>query len=284
VVGLVLKTGKQAVTFNVRTPFDILSVLCCASAALTLCSRPAQAEQPPAATVSPAAQQAYAMIQALSSDSYSMRLHARTALFQLGRGAIEPLERAAQDEDPEVRLRAAELLIALRGRGFMGIVLQETEPPDDDDAEGAVPQRTVTRPAVTAMQVMTRPQNTPAPMNAWGIAYAGNKPMPAEAAGIQPGDKILEVNDRPITGVKDLMREVIAVGPARVALLLVDRGGKRLRVPMILTRNPVISKNNGLEYLQMHDPPPPVDLEKEEELKNLPQRTQSTRRWGKDEG
>ena len=100
--------------------------------------------------------------------------------------------------------------------------------------------------------------------------YGVNKAFPAEAAGIQPGDKILAVNDHPILGVKDLMREVILLGPARFAVLLIDRGGKRMRLPLLLTRNPMLTKNNGLEYMMQRDPTPPVDLEKELETSSPP--------------
>lgn len=209
------------------------------------------------------------MIHALASDSYSTRIQARQALVQAGRAAIEPLEHAVQSEEPETRLRAAEILIALRGRGFMGMGLQESEPAEEGAAGGQGTERMVPRPVVVASQVV--------PVDQYRM-YGVTKPFPAESAGIQPGDRILAVNDKPIQGVKDLMREVIIIGPARLAVLLIERGGKRIRVPLTLTRNPVLQKNNGLEYMIQRDPPPPVDLEREEELKALPQRTQSTRR------
>ena len=66
------------------------------------------------------------------------------------------------------------------------------------------------------------------------------------------------------------MREVILIGPARLAVLLVERGGKQMRLPLLLTRNPMLTKNNGLEYMMQRDPPPPVDLEKELDQKAAP--------------
>ena len=105
-------------TFDVHWTLAI-TVLFCA----TLAPAPARAEQPQTGAASLEVQQARAMIQALGSDSYSTRVQARNSLLQLGRAAIEPLEYAVKSEDPEVRLRAAEILIALRGRGFMGLGL-----------------------------------------------------------------------------------------------------------------------------------------------------------------
>jgi hypothetical protein len=62
------------------------------------------------------------------------------------------------------------------------------------------------------------------------------------------------------------MREVIIVGPARVAVLLIERNGKLMRLPLLLTRNPILQK----EFLIQTDPAPPVDLEKEAEQQPAP--------------
>lgn len=194
------------------------------------------------------------MIQALAADSYSTRAQARRALYLLGRPAIEPLERATQADDPEVRLRATEILISLRGRGFIGIGLQETEPQEEAAADGAEAARIVTQPVVMATQIVAAEQYKD---------YGVKKPFPAETAGIQGGDRILAVNDHPVHSVNDLKREVTLIGPARVALLLVERGGKCMRLPLILTRNPILSKDFDPEFMKRREPPPPVDLEKE---------------------
>lgn len=211
-----------------------------------------------------ARKQAQEAAQALGSDSFSERFNAKTRLMQLGRASIEPLEYAVKSEDPEVRLRAMELLIALRGRGFLGIGLQEStddeivnldsdfSEPGDVETETA---HTVEPPVVIANQVVSfrSPQYT---------GYGITKPFPAEAAGMQPGDKILTINERPIHGVKDLMREIITIGPARMAILVIERGGQRLRLPVLLTRNPMTMRNNDFGGYQMvRENPPPVDLE-----------------------
>ncbi len=210
--------------------------------------------------------QAREAVKALSSDSFSERYNARNQLMQLGRASIEPLEYALKSEDPEVRLRSLEILIALRGRGFLGIGLQESTDeeiavdPDEVPEGGAKEQvKTVAPPIVIANQIVNFKQ---APYNAYGVT----KPFPAEAAGMQPGDKILTINDRPIHGTKDLMREVIAIGPARTAIMLIERGGERLRLPVLLTRNPIVMRGNefgGFQYVR--DNAPPVDLERETE-------------------
>ncbi|HYG76812.1 MAG TPA: PDZ domain-containing protein [Planctomycetota bacterium] len=202
------------------------------------------------------------LVRALGSDDYSERLSARNELTELGRAAIEPLELAIKSEDPEVRLRALEILIALRGRGFLGISLSETTEDDevaqgDDEGNPELPS-TVQPPKVVANQVVNFRQY---------LAYGVTKPLPAEAAGLVAGDKILAVNEQPVHGVKDLMREVIAIGPARTALLLIERGDQKLRLPVLLTRNPIMMKLNEFGGMQItKDPPPPVDLEKELEL------------------
>ena len=199
---------------------------------------------------------------ALGSDNFSDRVNAKNQLIQLGRASIEPLEYAVKSEDPEVRLRAMEILIALRGRGFLGIGLQEStddeivdlDAPEEDGKETA---RTVTPPVVIANQIVSFRQ---APYNTYGMT----KPFPAEGAGMQPGDKILSINDRPIHGVKDLMREVITIGPARKAIIVIERGEQRLRLPVLLTRNPMQTRGNDFGGFQMvRDGAPPVDLEKE---------------------
>ena len=244
-------------TFNAHSSFAA-TALFCAGMAWALAGQPVHAEQPAAPAAPPAVAQAQAMIQALGSDSYSTRLQARSTLLQLGRPAIEPLEYAAQSEDPEVSLRATEILIALRGRGFMGVLLQDAETGD----EAGAARRVGRDGGVLASQVVPAEQ-----YKMYGIL----KPFPAETAGVQPGDRILAVNDRPVHGVKDLMREVIIIGPARLAVLLIERGGKLLRLPLLLTRNPILQKNNGLEFIQPQiEPTPPVDLEKEAEQQQAP--------------
>ena len=62
---------------------------------------------------------AWALAEALGDESYAIREVAKQGLYELGSASLEPLEFAAKSEDCEVRLRAAELLIALRGRGFL---------------------------------------------------------------------------------------------------------------------------------------------------------------------
>jgi hypothetical protein len=196
------------------------------------------ASNPQPKSPSPAAgdvQKAQQFARQLSSDSFTERLTAQKELLQLGRASIEPLEFAAHSEDSEARLKANELLIALRGRGFMGINLDERDPDMESGAEG----EETTRPSyVHVAGVATHEQ------------VGGSREFPAKLSGIEMDDKILSVNGRPTLGVKDLMREVIEAGPARGALVLVDRKGAKMRFSMALTRNPL-------------DSFPPLDLEKE---------------------
>ncbi|MGD0089321.1 MAG: PDZ domain-containing protein [Planctomycetota bacterium] len=253
--------------FDARRRLAFVTLFCASAALGWLCPH-ARAGEPAVATDPPAVQQAKEMVQALGADSYATRQQARNTLLQLGRAAIEPLEYAAQAEDPEVRARAIEILIALRGRGFMGLGLQESEPGEEEGGAAGGAGRTAGRPVVMANQVVAVEQD---PLyKASGIT----KPFPAETAGMQAGDKILAVNDRPVYGVKDLMREVILIGPARVAVLLVDRGGKHLRVSLTLTRNPHHYRSNVLNGIpeRVLEGPPPVDLEKEAEQQKAPEK------------
>ncbi|MFH0939499.1 MAG: PDZ domain-containing protein [Planctomycetota bacterium] len=191
-------------------------------------------------------------IEKLGADSYSDRLEARERLMKLGRPAIEPLESAMQTEDAEIRLRAIEILMALRGRGFLGIGLAENNPGAPPN-----PELEIETYPVRATQILEAKNFVQ-----YGVTYL----FPAESANLQIGDRIITVNGRPIHGVKDLLREVVVIGPARIASLLIERDSKPLRLALLLTRNPlpVMTTNIVKEPL-------PVDLEKELQLQNNPQ-------------
>jgi membrane-associated protease RseP (regulator of RpoE activity) len=148
-----------------------------------------------------------------------------------------------------------EILIALRGRGFLGIGLNEESAPTEEDADDDAPQ------FVRAIQILDFKT-----FNHLGV----RRPFPADAAGVQVGDKILEVNGRAIRGTKDLMREVILIGPARMASLLIERDGNPLRIVLRLTRNPILAVSSGFGVEQVPDQGPPVDLEKELNLDDKP--------------
>jgi S1-C subfamily serine protease len=60
-----------------------------------------------------------------------------------------------------------------------------------------------------------------------GLAPAG----PAERAGVEPGDMIVAVGERRVTGLADLLRSVWRLGPAGTEIaLLLARNGAPLRV------------------------------------------------------
>lgn len=211
------------------------------------------------------AKQATEAVQQLGSDDYASRRTAYAKLLSLGRPAVEPLEKGQQSEDPEVRLRSMELLIALRGRGFLGVSLQESE---DIDGDGIPDGLDTGQACVRAMSIVSHQHPQYANL---GL----NKPLPAEAAGMEAGDKLVAVNDRPVHGTKDLMREVISVGPARLAVITIERNGKMQRLPVVLTRNPLLNSRNF--YTPEPAELPPVDLEKEleEDVKTEPRAMQT---------
>jgi hypothetical protein len=181
-------------------------------------------------------------IAALSSDSYAERAEARSNLLALGRAAIEALESARQSEDTATRHAAMDLLLALRGRGFLGIQLPQG--PEDEEADDT--KNNSGHPAgVKVMRVIK--------FDIDANMFNGNTPkgpLPAEAAGILEDDLLLSVNDQPLNCVGDLLREVGVAGPGRVVKVELLRDKQRLVLPVRLTRN-------------FNDPPPPVDLDAE---------------------
>ena len=57
---------------------------------------------------------------------------------------------------------------------------------------------------------------------------------PAEAAGLEIGDLVMDVDGTPITGMADMLRHIWALGEAGVEVPLIifrDRGIKEIRVP-----------------------------------------------------
>ena len=209
-------------------------------------------DKKPASDPIPANPTPMQLVKSLASDNPAVRESAKQSLRALGRGAIEPLEFAALSEETEVRLSAVDLLIALRGRGFLGVGLEEedSEAEDDDNSanknndESSKPKPV---PIVRATQVLSYLQY---------VNLGVKKPFPAEKAGIHAGDRILAVNGLSVYGVKDLMRVISTIGPARVADVTIERLGKQMRVQAVLTRNPTTPD-------MQPSAAPPVDLEKE---------------------
>lgn len=62
---------------------------------------------------------------------------------------------------------------------------------------------------------------------------------PAQRAGVQPGDVILEINDRPITGNGlEAMNYIAGVTPGEVTLFTVWRKGEKLRLEILTSERP----------------------------------------------
>jgi len=203
-------------------------------------------------------------IAALSADAYMDRADAKQKLIALGRPAIEPLESAARAEDSETRLRAMEILITMRGRGFLGIGLEE----EDVEVPGAQDGFVATeRPgSVRANQVIDFRQG-------YQQRYGVKRPFPAETAGMEQGDRMVEINGRPIRGIKDLMTEIILTGPGRTASIVFERGGATKRVHALLTRNPMLVFQNEVGFQQsMPNEKPSVDLEEEIDFSEVDKR------------
>ncbi|HLX60599.1 MAG TPA: PDZ domain-containing protein [Planctomycetota bacterium] len=183
------------ITPLLRSPLRITIV----ALALALCCFGAAEDS--ALKIDPAkAKLARKLVNALNDDSYQVRLKAREILPHLGRAAIDPLEFAAKSEESETRLRAEEILMALRGQGMLGINL--TLPP-------FVPE--------------------------WGAGVAAApENSPAGQAGVQSGDVVLAINNEPVEDSNGLRQRVFAAGPARNVDLIVQRGDERLHLTVLL--------------------------------------------------
>ncbi|MBE7464821.1 MAG: PDZ domain-containing protein [Planctomycetes bacterium] len=219
----------------------------------------ASGDRPAAAAASPEVR-AKALVEQLGDPRFGPRSQAYDELLRMGRApegraVLEPLTVALNHADPEVRTRAAEILIELRGRGFIGIQLNEdwggeqvadyTEI-DEENGQLAPPV-----PAEEPKPGAPRPF-LPAPIVQVATVVRGQN-LPGEKAGIQDGDKILAVNGRPTRGMYDLMREVIFAGPGTRIPVQIERGGKKQLVTVDLARNP-------------EDATPPIDLRQPESL------------------
>jgi hypothetical protein len=183
-------------------------------------------------------------IKALSSESYAERNAAREKLQAFGRHAIEPLESARYSEDPETRSAAKQLLFQMRGRGFLGIQLPHVG--TDENGDPIIEYDDAGNPKGVPVVHVLRYEQDAAMMRNVKLT----RPLPAEEAGIQENDVMKAINDIPLAGVPDLLREVAAAGPNRVIKITIERNGQLLVIPVRLTRN-------------FSDPTPPVDLEAE---------------------
>ncbi|HOA73024.1 MAG TPA: trypsin-like peptidase domain-containing protein [Phycisphaerae bacterium] len=65
------------------------------------------------------------------------------------------------------------------------------------------------------------------------VAGCGD-PSPALRAGIQPGDRIVAVNDQPVTGVAQLKRLIRPLGAGTRIVVHVERQGRKLELPLML--------------------------------------------------
>ncbi|MCW8133422.1 MAG: PDZ domain-containing protein, partial [Planctomycetota bacterium] len=178
----------------------------------------------------------HTLIQQLGSEQFGERERAEQELKALGRPALEPLQYASEDDDPEIRARAAGLLIEMRGRGYMGVMLQEywdgqpfngqfqAEDEDEGPAPAAEPKAAAHAPKPPPELIATEVQK--------------NLNRPAEIAGIQDGDKFVSVSGQPVRGLIDLLRTVIMAGPGTRVMVVVEREGVKKTLYVDLMCNP----------------------------------------------
>jgi len=185
-----------------------------------------------------AADQAKAWIRQLGADEYSQRNEAAQALMQAGRAALAPLREALEDEDPEISIRAAQLLLALRGRGFIGVDLHEL----NSDGTPVIPVQALRPKEAPDADMSDAGEHVEAPAKPVWIELVINlrrgQNLPGEKYGMQDGDKIVGVNGRRVDGSVDLMREVGLAGPGAKLLVELVREGRPVRVVVVLARHP----------------------------------------------
>ncbi len=73
----------------------------------------------------------------------------------------------------------------------------------------------------------------------------------AAAAGLRPGNVILKVGERTISGLLELRNALTGVAPGATISLLVDSGGKTQSVQVLLGNRPKFSQFSGDRLLQM---------------------------------
>lgn len=192
------------------------------------------------------------LIELLGDDRFSVRNQASDELKSLGRAAIGPLTDAVAEDDPEIRTRALQLLVEMRGRGFMGVQLdeywdgapmlraffgqQQQVDEGEDPAPEAAPED---RPEGKAeAKSKGKAERFPAPPEVVAVQVQVGMNRPSERAGIKDGDKFISVDGKPVVGIQDLFRAVIQAGPAKKTMLVVEREGKKFALEIDLMCNP----------------------------------------------
>ncbi|MFG6137570.1 Do family serine endopeptidase [Halomonas sp. B23F22_10] len=81
-----------------------------------------------------------------------------------------------------------------------------------------------------------------------GVIIAGVVPDgPADAAGLQPGDVLLEVNDRPILDPRQTMSDIADIEPDTELPVTVVRGGESLEITLRVAERPTPSRPLSVE-------------------------------------
>ncbi|QFT85677.1 putative periplasmic serine endoprotease DegP-like precursor [Halomonas sp. THAF12] len=81
-----------------------------------------------------------------------------------------------------------------------------------------------------------------------GVIIAGVVPDgPADAAGLQPGDVLLEVNDRPILDPRQTMSDIADIEPGTELPVTVVRGGESLEITLRVAERPTPSRPLSVE-------------------------------------
>jgi membrane-associated protease RseP (regulator of RpoE activity) len=85
-----------------------------------------------------------------------------------------------------------------------------------------------------------------------GVKIANVQPeYGAAEAGIQPGDLILEIDDREISGLQELRNSLINKMPGDVVKILVDSAGEERYLDVVLSNRPIMGQFSGDRLNQM---------------------------------
>jgi hypothetical protein len=212
-------------------------------------------------------QEALLAVRRLGDSNWRIRDQAEQTLEELGVEALPAINAALNDPDAEIHARVFALRIRLLGRGFLGISMDEREEKGaraENDAEEAEAEDAELKTLEPCRPL--RPQPRPEVVVVAGAANAPDisprwpkdKKMPAEIAGIQPGDHILSVNGFRLGGASDLIYRVVEAGPGASVLLKIKRGDEELLAAAVLTRNPLDVPKLHVTPLDFRSRPEPL--------------------------
>lgn len=173
------------------------------------------------------------LVSGLADEQFGQREASQTQLLEWARQSPKAAARLIHDlhrssQDPEVRVRCHSILEELakdaykeHGNGFIGIRMQ--------DAWVEIPGEQQARQAVRITHVLPG--------------------LPAEKAGIEAGDFLLELNGKRISEppTDSIRQSIMGINPGTEVKLTLLREDKMIDVPLTLGRRPLAADNPMFE-------------------------------------